>query len=35
MVMGRRGLHGPERWLLGSVAEPVARKCKVPMLIVP
>jgi len=35
LVMGRRGLHGPERWLLGTVSEYVARRCKVPMLIVP
>jgi nucleotide-binding universal stress UspA family protein len=35
LVIGRRGLRGPERWLLGSVSEHIARRCKVPVLIVP
>lgn len=34
VVMGRRGLSGPARWLLGSVSERVMRHARVPVLIV-
>jgi nucleotide-binding universal stress UspA family protein len=34
LLMGRRGLSGPERWLLGSVSERLIRHAKVPILVV-
>jgi nucleotide-binding universal stress UspA family protein len=34
MLMGRRGLSGPERWLVGSTSERVIRHTKVPILVV-
>lgn len=34
VVMGRRGVHGVERWI-GSVSEHVLHHSKVPMLLVP
>jgi nucleotide-binding universal stress UspA family protein len=34
VVMGRRGLHGPARWL-GSVSEHVLHHARVPVLLVP
>lgn len=33
-VLGRRGLSGPSRWLLGSVSERVVRHAQVPVLVV-
>jgi len=35
VVMGRRGLGVPARWLLGSVSDRVLRNAHVPVLIVP
>ena len=35
VVMATRGLSGLEQILLGSVAESVLRRCKVPLLAVP
>ncbi len=35
LVLGTHGRRGVERWLLGSVAEGVARRSKVPVLLVP
>ena len=35
VVMATRGLSGLEQALLGSVAESVLRRCRVPMLVVP
>jgi nucleotide-binding universal stress UspA family protein len=34
-VMATRGLSGLEHILLGSVAESVLRRCRVPMLTIP
>lgn len=35
LVLGTHGRRGVERWLLGSVAEGVARRATVPVLLVP
>ena len=35
LVLGTHGRRGVERWLLGSVAEGVARRSTVPVLLVP
>jgi nucleotide-binding universal stress UspA family protein len=35
VVLGTHGRRGVERWLLGSVAEGVARRSTVPVLLVP
>jgi nucleotide-binding universal stress UspA family protein len=35
LVLGTHGRRGFERWLLGSVAEGVARRSSVPVLLVP
>jgi len=35
VVLGTHGRRGIERWLLGSVAEGVARRAPVPVLLVP
>jgi len=35
IVQGTHGRRGIERWLLGSVAEGVARRASVPVLLVP
>lgn len=35
LVLGTHGRRGVERWLLGSVAEGVARRASVPVLLVP
>lgn len=35
VVLGTHGRRGIERWLLGSVAEGVARRSSVPVLLVP
>lgn len=35
VVLGTHGRRGFERWLLGSVAEGVARRSSVPVLLVP
>jgi nucleotide-binding universal stress UspA family protein len=35
VVLGTHGRRGMERWLLGSVAEGVARRSTVPVLLVP
>jgi nucleotide-binding universal stress UspA family protein len=35
LVLGTQGRRGIERWLLGSVAEGVARRASVPVLLVP
>lgn len=35
VVLGTQGRRGVERWLLGSVAEGVARRSTVPVLLVP
>jgi len=35
LVLGTHGRRGMERWLLGSVAEGVARRSTVPVLLVP
>jgi nucleotide-binding universal stress UspA family protein len=35
IVLGTHGRRGVERWLLGSVAEGVARRSTVPVLLVP
>lgn len=35
VVLGTHGRRGVERWLLGSVAEGVARRSSVPILLVP
>ena len=35
IVLGTHGRRGVERWLLGSVAEGVARRSTVPLLMVP
>lgn len=35
LVLGTHGRRGVERWLLGSVAEGVARRSKRPVLLVP
>jgi nucleotide-binding universal stress UspA family protein len=35
VVLGTHGRRGVERWLLGSVAEGVARRATVPTLLVP
>jgi nucleotide-binding universal stress UspA family protein len=35
MVMGRRGLGFPARWLMGSVTDRVLRNARCPVLIVP
>lgn len=35
LVLGTHGRRGVERWLLGSVAEGVARRAGVPVLLVP
>jgi nucleotide-binding universal stress UspA family protein len=35
VIMATRGLSGIEQALLGSVAESVLRRCRVPMLAVP
>lgn len=35
LVLGTHGRRGVERWLLGSVAEGVARRSTVPTLLVP
>ncbi|WER44710.1 universal stress protein [Cupriavidus sp. WKF15] len=34
VVLGTHGRHGVSRWLLGSVAENLARQCPVPVLLV-
>ena len=34
VVMGRRGVHGLERWI-GSVSEHVLHHAKVPLLLIP
>jgi nucleotide-binding universal stress UspA family protein len=35
LVLGRRGLHAPTRWLVGSVSDRVLRHAKVPVLLIP
>jgi nucleotide-binding universal stress UspA family protein len=35
IVLGTHGRRGVERWLLGSVAEGVARRSTIPVLLVP
>ena len=35
IVLGTHGRRGMERWLLGSVAEGVARRASLPVLLVP
>jgi len=35
VVLGRRDLHGLDRWLLGSVSEKVLKRSRVPVLVVP
>lgn len=35
IVVGRQGLTGPSRWVLGSVSESLVTHSKVPVLIVP
>lgn len=35
VVLGTHGRRGMERWLLGSVAEGVARRASMPVLLVP
>lgn len=35
VVMGRRGLSGASRWLMGSVSDRVVRHAHVPVLVVP
>jgi nucleotide-binding universal stress UspA family protein len=34
VVLGRRGLSGPARWLLGSVSDRVVRHARAPVLVV-
>lgn len=35
IIVGRQGLSGPSRWVLGSVSESLVTHSKVPVLIVP
>jgi len=35
IVVGRRGLSGPERWLLGSVSSAILQRSERPVLVVP
>lgn len=35
IVMGTHGRSGPERWLVGSVAEGVLRRSPIPLILIP